>query len=98
MSDLPLPLPADIEPRQRRTRLTMQIENHKIMELKRTGASDYYIQQQLHIRHKNYEKRIAKLRDEDLKETLDKQTAEAKAQLIYTLFPIQSDGSSITPR
>jgi len=78
------PLPADIQPGQRRTRLMIEIENQQIIGLMQTGFSDYYIQQKLKIKPKNYKKRILKLRRQDLDELIDKQTAEAKAQLLAT--------------
>jgi hypothetical protein len=66
----------------RRTKLMIEAENSRILDLMIHGASDRQIQEWLKLSARNYEKRIKNIRESHLHEVLDKQNSEAKATLL----------------
>jgi hypothetical protein len=65
--------------KQRRTKVFIAFQKKRIIELLSTGASDADVKQQLKMSDRLYEDTIAVMRKEGLEQTLNQQTAEAKA-------------------
>ena len=69
--------------KQRRTKLAIQIEKQSIIDLLRTGYSDAQVKQQLNLSDRVYGRRIKEMREESLKEVLNRESTEAKTLLLY---------------
>jgi hypothetical protein len=76
------PLPADIRPRNRTTKLMRDQQNKRIIDYWKSGATDMDIMLAEKMPRRTFQRRLADIRKQHLTEILDSQHAAAKASLL----------------
>ena len=78
----PEPIPADIKPSQRTTKLMREQQNLRIIAYIQGGATDQTIMTGLKLTRRTFERRMKQIRQMHMDEVLDQQQVQAKASLL----------------
>ena len=78
----PEPIPADIKPSKRTTKLMREQQNLRIIGYIQGGATDQAIMIGLKLTRRTFERRMKQIRQMHMNEILDQQQVQAKASLL----------------
>lgn len=76
------PIPADIKPSRRTTKLMREQQNQRILGYIQAGATDQAIMLGLKLTRRTFERRMKQIRQMHMNEILDQQQVQAKASLL----------------